>query len=138
MSILLDLHQNDNMNNHLQKAISEWQKQYDINEAKCTKNSKRDLFKREEFEGQENDIHGNSTLSKRDLQDETPFGRGGWDPFHPSLERTIYFWGYWGTLTEPPCSTFVSWRGEYEYKFLFLIVCYDFSRSMFLFSISLD
>ena len=23
----------------------------------------------------------------RSLRDDSPYGRGGWDPFHPSLER---------------------------------------------------
>jgi len=48
--------------------------------------------------------------SWRDLVDNTPYGNSGWDPFHPSLETSIYHWGYWGSLTEPPCSDFVAWR----------------------------
>jgi carbonic anhydrase len=51
-----------------------------------------------------------SLLPVRNLTDTTPFGTGGWDPFHPSLVMTIYHWGYWGSMTEPPCSTFVAWR----------------------------
>lgn len=27
-----------------------------------------------------------------------------WDPFHPDVQRTVHFWGYHGSLTEPPCS----------------------------------
>ncbi len=57
--------------------------------------------------------------AERDLvSDETPFGVGGWDPFHPSLERSIYHWGYYGSLTEPPCSTFVAWRVLTEPAFI--------------------
>mmetsp|Transcript_8704 Transcript_8704/g.12788 ORF Transcript_8704/g.12788 Transcript_8704/m.12788 type:complete len:107 (-) Transcript_8704:108-428(-) len=24
--------------------------------------------------------------------------------------QSLYHWGYWGSLTEPPCSSFVAWR----------------------------
>lgn len=33
-----------------------------------------------------------------------------WDPFHADIQRTIHFWGYTGSLTEPPCSAGTMWR----------------------------
>jgi carbonic anhydrase len=33
-----------------------------------------------------------------------------WDPFQPRIVNSIYFYGYGGSLTEPPCSEWVSWR----------------------------
>ncbi|KAL7550979.1 hypothetical protein ACHAWF_017513 [Thalassiosira exigua] len=33
-----------------------------------------------------------------------------WDPFHPDVQRTVHFWGYHGSLTEPPCSDKALWR----------------------------
>jgi len=32
-----------------------------------------------------------------------------WYPYHESLIPTYYFYGYDGSLTEPPCSEIVSW-----------------------------
>lgn len=34
---------------------------------------------------------------------------GVWNPHHPMLELSIYFYGYEGSLTEPPCFENVSW-----------------------------
>jgi hypothetical protein len=39
-----------------------------------------------------------------------PTERVRWDPFHPRIINSIYFYGYDGSLTEPPCSEWVSWR----------------------------
>lgn len=36
--------------------------------------------------------------------------RHGWDPYHPEILRTKHFYGYSGSLTEPPCSEFVEWH----------------------------
>ncbi len=39
-----------------------------------------------------------------------PTSRPKWNPFHPRIVNSIYFYGYRGSLTEPPCSEWVSWR----------------------------
>lgn len=124
MSILLDLHENDENNDHLQKVIEEWQGVYDRNRQSCKESKRRnlketnvtsqltdkaELYKDFLLNHTRNEFNTTSQESRK-LKDETPFGNNGWDPFHSSIERTIYFWGYWGSLTEPPCSTFVAWR----------------------------
>ena len=68
MSILLAFDPDDLDNAHLQKAIDEWQKVYDANEDRCN-----------EYE--------ETGKARKLIKDETPFGTGGWDPFHESLER---------------------------------------------------
>lgn len=110
LSILLNLHEEDKNNDHLQKAIDEWQKVYNENEERCQNRDSRHLVEENITIASAQEVGFNRTKGNRGLKDETPFGQGGWDPFHPSLERTIYFWGYWGSLTEPPCSSFVAWR----------------------------
>lgn len=124
MSILLDLHENDKNNAHLQRAIDEWQGVYDKNRQLCKDPTRRnlkernvksqladrtELFKYDLLNHTHNALNGTLDESRK-LEDKTPFGKYGWDPFHPSLETTIYHWGYLGSLTEPPCSTFVAWR----------------------------
>lgn len=36
--------------------------------------------------------------------------RPRWNPFWPRIINSIHFYGYDGSLTEPPCSEWVSWR----------------------------
>ena len=33
-----------------------------------------------------------------------------WHPFHPDIQKSIHFWGYSGSITEPPCTKFVDWK----------------------------
>lgn len=34
-----------------------------------------------------------------------------WDPLEPwNIYRSVHFWAYWGSLTEPPCTENVKWR----------------------------
>jgi hypothetical protein len=114
LSIFLVIHEDDEDNDHLQKVIDEWQKVYDYNEKRCKESSKRNLSK-EIFDEEDTRLHQDVNMmlrkkGERSLKDTSPFGKGGWDPFHSSLLTSIYHWGYWGSLTDPPCSTFVAWR----------------------------
>eukprot|EP00956_Cyclotella_meneghiniana_P027384 scaffold61162_cov25-Cyclotella_meneghiniana.AAC.1 len=34
-----------------------------------------------------------------------------WHPFHPDIQKTVHFWGYKGSITEPPCTDkIVDWK----------------------------
>eukprot|EP01083_Nonionella_stella_P033412 91483_1 len=87
MSILIEVDPNGKDNEHVQKAIDQWQIEYD-----------------------RNDTDNNETKNPFGGQHPKDTNPVAWDPFHPSMERSLYHWGYWGSLTEPPCSTFVAWR----------------------------
>lgn len=36
--------------------------------------------------------------------------RPRWNPFFPRIVNSVHFYGYGGSLTEPPCSEWVAWR----------------------------
>lgn len=113
MSVLLGFHENDKDNDHLQKAIDEWQKVFDENEMRCQGKFLRHLLHNnattsypsriiDETRTQDkihlhlkdetpNKLNTTNKKMLRGLKDETPFGRGGWDPFHPTLVRTSKF-----------------------------------------------
>ena len=110
MSILMELDPSDKDNAHFQKAIREWQKVSDANHDKCvTPDTKREntydldvmfqsLSTQVATQSEGFDLLNETSASQllqttvsngthRNLRDTTPFGRGGWDPFHPSLEK---------------------------------------------------
>ena len=95
MSILMTIHPNDEKNDHFQALIDEWQQVYDKNERSCQMKMRRldergDIFKINTTEAFNDwnieDVSQNATAN-RALKDTTPYGSGGWDPFHKSLER---------------------------------------------------
>lgn len=106
MSIFLDIDNEGNDNNHFQRAIDEWQKVYDANAFNC----KLNYMKKENYFSEDPRSKVSNITGRILVEDDSPYGKGGWDPFHPSLQTSIYHWGYWGSLTEAPCSNFLAWR----------------------------
>ena len=54
---------------------------------------------------------GESPLSDANIhRKKNKMGGGIWDPFDKDIQKTIHFWGYTGSLTEPPCSRDTLWR----------------------------
>lgn len=90
MSILLEVDPNGNDNEHFQKVIDQWQIEYNINDSMCNdKTRRRAQFRADDYDPSLMPSHFEDlTYAKvRHLKDTTPYGTGGWDPFHPSMER---------------------------------------------------
>jgi hypothetical protein len=103
MSILLDIDPDGDMNHHFQIPIDQWQKVYDQNESNCNQQNQnmRRIFTTDVMPADSSnpmkDLFENQTpifktlnSTHRTLKDTTPYGKGGWDPFHPSLERVRF------------------------------------------------
>ncbi len=100
----------DNLaNQHMQLLIDEFQKVYDDNEESCAANATaRNLA--DTAAGHESSTSNRARGSSRNRRMKK-VREPVWDPFHSDIQRTIHFWGYRGSLTEPPCSPdSVLWR----------------------------
>ena len=95
-------------NDHMQILIDEFQQIYEFNQDACYRN-------------QIEQKHSNQTLQHGRSFKEQPIGINdfihrslkkvkSWDPFHSDIQKTVHFWGYTGSLTEPPCTDSVLWR----------------------------
>ena len=110
ISVMIDLHPNDEPNLHLQKALDEWQKVFDDDERECEERRERANRK---LRGHTTNSSTYSSLPyRRNAQEDTTEGREKkvWDPYHRDLMPSIHFYGYSGSLTEPPCTEFCEWR----------------------------
>jgi hypothetical protein len=96
-------------NLHLQEVIDEFQHEFDENAAHC-------LYGQEERMLVESPFRTNFTSGSRRRLSQN------WHPYHESVMPSYYFFGYDGSLTEPPCTgelpllrflnvTFGLWQG---------------------------
>lgn len=108
---MIDLHPNDEPNIHLQKALDEWQKVFDDDERECEEGRER---ANRRLRGHTTNSSAYSSLPyyRRNAQEDATMGREKkvWDPYHRDLMTSIHFYGYSGSLTEPPCTEFCEWR----------------------------
>lgn len=120
-------------NSHLQELLNEFQKMFDKDAIECRKKNRRKRGLRP-LQGQSQEFDAsdvsrqnvpqvpederfsakklqeqNARFDHRDRSDPlTSFGR--WDPYDKSVVPSLWFYGYEGGLTEPPCTPFLSWR----------------------------
>lgn len=114
-------------NYYLQPALDAFQYVYNIHRAQCAAKQRRDrrlvrdvhrilgdqnlTYPSPDFDTwadystdlDDPDYEKTRVLNERLLQ------FGIWDPHHVELVPSIYFYGYDGSLTEPPCGEWVSW-----------------------------
>lgn len=104
VSWLLEAKLNNTVNEHMQLLIDEFQKVYDSNEESCQANMTITT-------GNTPSASNLGTASTTRTRNMKKVREPIWDPFHSDIQRTVHFWGYRGSLTEPPCSTdSVLWR----------------------------
>lgn len=109
-------------NRQLQKALNAWEELFDYHRYQC-------LFSRQRRTQSNPDLSMSNSTSfddfrRRRLQQGDGFqplfdhgdltdpltSKGRFDPYHPDLVTSIWFYGYFGSLTEPPCYPMASWR----------------------------
>mmetsp|Transcript_21291 Transcript_21291/g.43666 ORF Transcript_21291/g.43666 Transcript_21291/m.43666 type:complete len:615 (-) Transcript_21291:635-2479(-) len=107
ISVMIDLHPEGEPNRHLQRALDEWQKVFDADEQECQEERRRAARR---LGGASGTNPGNNTSDQIHRNTQATTERKIWDPYHPDIMPSIHFYGYSGSLTEPPCTEFIEWR----------------------------
>jgi hypothetical protein len=135
MAILIEVDNTEGKNLHFQELIDFFQKKFDSDKRMC-KNRQllaRKVFNKKRQGGsfklrgkQQGDdehvmtkpadlVHDDTfrSIANRflDLLQRRTMGEFAWNPFEPwFILRTVHFWAYSGSITEPPCFEGVNWR----------------------------
>lgn len=117
-------------NEHLQKVINAFGRVFNQDKLKCLEKQKRQNAQNSaynyvrpnnrelEFDSFDASLDSlfddldNTTMYNHDNSNQTQRRLAlKWHPFHPDIQKSIHFWGYKGSFTEPPCtSNIVDWK----------------------------
>lgn len=107
-------------NFQLQAILDEFQAIYDDHGALCAQKTRRErrlvsmMHRILGRPGVERNFHDYETWADFSTTRDNPNARklqsSIWHPYHAELVPSIYFFGYNGSITEPPCGQWVAWR----------------------------
>jgi len=124
VAFFLDASQGNPRNNHLQQVIDAFTLEFLENKRKCEE--KQQGFA-DDFVGGGRGLDAINNTIDKDFEffelfyDDIEYWNStlqnsrhlssSWDPFDASIQKTVHFWGYTGSTTEPPCTkSSVDWK----------------------------
>lgn len=104
-------------NFQLQTILDEFQAVYNDHGALCAQKTRRErslVSMMRRILGRSESSNHRETWANVSTTRDNPKARklqsGHWHPYHIELVPSIYFFGYNGSITEPPCGEWVAWR----------------------------
>ena len=136
VTTLIDASPDNDKNPAFQKALKAWEERFDYNRYQCLfsrgRRAAEEIDNDVIHDDNNMDAKSSSPLSfdayrqQRRMQEGDSFAfeplydhgditdpltsKGRFDPYHERLVPSVWFYGYFGSLTEPPCYPIATWR----------------------------